>query len=481
MSQQNQKPIAGRQALSRREVLQVGYSSMLSMALAPLLAAQARSAPTTSTVASGTNRHAAPPRAKSVLLIFLTGGPSHIDTFDLKPHAPVEVRGPFTPIATETPGVFFCEHLPLLAKQSDKLAVVRTMNCSPALGSHETGTHAMLTGNDALPPGSGLYASRHDWPCYAAGLDYVRPGTADLPSGVHLPVHMNVSGAPYCGQNAGLLGAKHDPWQLRRDPNQPNYNGDDALVMPAGLSVERFDSRRALLGEIDRQRAALEAHAAVRQFNNHQRAACDTLTAGRLSKAFALADEPAELRDRYGRHIFGQSLLLARRVLQAGVPIVQANLGYAGQWDTHSNNFQGLKQNLLPSMDHAVAALLQDMQALGLLDEVLVILTGEFGRTPKIGGNVGTPTFSPDGRDHWTQCFTSVFAGCGVRGGRTIGESDKTASLPLTRSYSPSDLGATVYGALGVDRDTEIHDLLGRPLRLNTGHPIGPVFSGEET
>ncbi|HEY1602412.1 MAG TPA: DUF1501 domain-containing protein [Pirellulales bacterium] len=458
---------------SRREMLQVGYSSMLSVALGPLLGAQARSAASSSSIAGV-------PRAKGVLFIFLTGGPSHIDTFDMKPAAPAEVRGSFAPIATDVPGIYFCEHLPQLASQASKLAVVRTMHCNPALASHETGTHAMLTGNNDLPPGSSLYASRHDWPCLAAGLDYVRPGTADLPSGVMLPVHMNVSGAPYCGQNAGMLGAKHDPWQLRRDPSDAKYSGDDSLVMPAGLSVSRFDSRRTLLDDIDRQRAGLTAHAAVQQFNGQQRAACDTLLAGRLAKAFSLNDEPSELRDRYGRHMFGQSLLLARRVLQAGVPIVQANMGVAGQWDTHTKNCQGLKQSLLPPLDRAVAALLADMQSLGMLDETLIILTGEFGRTPKLGGNVGTPTFSADGRDHWTQCFTSVFAGCGVHGGRTIGTSDKTAAFPITRAYNPCDLGATVYRALGVDPATEIHDQLGRPLRLNVGQPITPIFTGEE-
>jgi hypothetical protein len=468
------KSNVGTHPVSRREVLQVGYSSILSVALAPLLAAQARSAPAPDGDASVV------PRAKGVLFIFLTGGPSHIDTFDMKPDAPAEVRGTFEQIATDVPGIFFCEHLPQLARHASKLAIVRTMHCNPSLGAHETGTHAMLTGNNELPPGASLYASRHDWPCFAAGVDYVRPSTADLPSGVMLPVHMNVSGAPYCGQNAGMLGAPHDPWQLRRDPNDPKYTGDDSLVMPAGLSVERFDSRRALLADIDRQRAGLESHAAVQQFTTHQRAACDALTAGRLARAFSLDDEPAALRDRYGRHMFGQSLLLARRVLQAGVPIVQANMGVAGQWDTHSNNFQGLKQSLLPPLDRAVAALVADMQSLGMLDDTLVILTGEFGRTPKVGGNVGSPLFSPDGRDHWTKCFTSVFAGCGVRGARTIGTSDKTASFPITKAYSPADMGATVYRALGVDPATEFRDQLGRPLRLNAGQPIAAVFSGEE-
>jgi len=471
----NQRRHAGH-PWSRRDILQVGYSSMLSVALAPLLAARSRRA-----VAATRESFTGVPRAKSVLFIFLTGGPSHIDTFDMKPEAPAEVRGPFAPIATDVPGISFCEHLPLVARQASKLAVVRTMHCNPALGAHETGTHAMLTGNNELPPGSSLYASRHDWPCYAAGLDFVRNGSVELPSGVNLPTHMNFSGAPYCGQNAGMLGTKHDPWQLRRDPNDAKYQGDDSLIMPEGLTVSRFDDRRALLQEIDHQRAGLEAHAAVQQFNGQQRAACDALTAGRLAKAFSLTDEPAELRDRYGRHIFGQSLLLARRVLQAGVPIVQANMGYAGQWDTHSNNFAGLKNSLLPNLDKAFAALLGDMQSLGMLDETLVILTGEFGRTPKIGGNVGTPTFSPDGRDHWTQCFSAVFAGCGVQGGQTIGTSDKTAAFPLTKAYNPCDMGATVYSALGVDLATEIHDRLGRPLRLNVGQPIAPVFSGEES
>ncbi len=464
-----------RRSLSRRDVLEVGFSSALSLALAPLLAARSRGE--TSVPAVG---GAAVPRAKSVLLVFLTGGPSHLDTFDLKPDAPAEIRGPFQPIATDVPGTFFCEHLPELAKHASKLAIVRSMHCNPALGAHETGTHAMLTGNNELPPGAGLYASRHDWPCFASGLDFVRPSTAELPSGVMLATHMNFNGAAYCGQNAGMLGARHDPWQLRSNPSNKKYSGDESLIMPAGLSASRLSHRRALLAEIDQQRATLSAHSAVQQFTTHQQADCDTLSAGRLARAFALDDEPAELRDKYGRHLFGQSLLLARRVLQAGVPIVQANMGYAGQWDTHSNNFSGLQQNLLPPLDRALSTLLADMKSLGLLDETLVIITGEFGRTPKIGGNVGTPTFSPDGRDHWTQCFTSVFAGCGVHAGRLIGASDKTASLPTTRAYSPADLGATVYRALGVDPATEIHDQLGRPLRLNTGQPIAALFHGGE-
>ena len=295
-----------------------------------------------------------------------------------------------------------------------------------------------------------------------------------------LATHMNFSGAAYCGQNAGMLGARHDPWQLRNNPSDKKYTGDESLIMPAGLSASHLSDRRALLAEIDQQRAALSNHPAVQQFTTHQQAACDTLSAGRLAKAFALDDEPAELRDKYGRHLFGQSLLLARRVLQAGVPIVQANMGYAGQWDTHSNNFSSLQQSLLPPLDRAVSTLLADMKSLGLLDETLVIITGEFGRTPKIGGNVGSPTFSPDGRDHWTQCFTSVFAGCGVHTGRLIGTRTKRPRSPRRERTLPADLGATVYRALGVDPATEIHDQLGRPLRLNTGQPIEALFHGAE-
>jgi hypothetical protein len=408
------------------------------------------------------------------LLLFLTGGPSHIDTLDPKPDAPADVRGSFRPIATRLPGVYFCEHLPFLAARADRLAVVRTMALrSAGLGVHERATPLVLAGIDAAPPGSGLQASRHDWPCYAAGLHFARPRADGLPSGVTLPLPLS----NYAGQNAGMLGPRHDPWQLHQNPNDPRFRAA-ALSLPAGLSLGRLSDRQQLLARVEHQRTAWERMADQLPFTRHQRQAFDVLASGRLTEALALEREPDRVRDGYGRHLFGQSLLLARRIVQAGVPVVQVNMGFVAQWDTHTNNCRTLKDQLLPPLDRALAALLDDLAATGLLDETLVVMIGEFGRTPKLGGNVGTPSFSPDGRDHWTNAFSAVFAGGGIRGGQVVGQTDRLAAFPKTRPYYPSDLGATVYAALGLDPDVEVRDGLGRPLRLNQGEVMTPLFRG---
>jgi Protein of unknown function (DUF1501) len=447
----------------------VGFSSALGAGLGSFLAARALAEPTRGGIPAGQ-------RAKGVLLVFLTGAPSHIDTFDMKPEAPAEVRGEFDPIATTVPGVFLCEHLPHVAARMQHLAIVRTMTTNPNLSSHETGTHAILTGIDQLPVGSGLYASRQDWPSYGAGLDFARRRADGLPSGVHVPDYLAVSGSGYCGQNAGFLGAAHDPWQARYNLNKSGAAADTSLSLSAELPLPRMENRRTLLAEVDRNPSA-ECRATA-EYQSHRARAFDLLDSGRLSHAFTLSHERDETRARYGRHMFGQGLLMARRVLEAGVPLVQANVGVAGQWDTHTNNCSSLKKSLLPPFDMALAALLDDMQSSGLLDETLVIITGEFGRTPKLGGNVGSPSFSPDGRDHWTQCFSTVFAGAGVRGGQVVGSSDRLAAFPATRAWRASDLGATIYQALGVPADLEIHDPLKRPQALNSGEPIAPIFTG---
>lgn len=459
---------ARRYRFSRRDFLQLGFSSALA-ASAPLVTARASS--------SSDPASKGIPRAKGVLFIFLTGGPSHLDTFDLKPDAPAEVRGTFAPIQTSVPGIFYSEFLPMLASRAHLFALIRTMHCSPSFGSHETGTHAMLAGINELPAGSGLYASRNDWPGYASGLSAAGKQRPDLPSGLLVP-HLRVSGAPYCGQNAGFLGARHDPWQLAGDPNDATFNGDESLRLPGDLSSQQFLSRRSLLESMDRPH--FQDQIASGQFQDQQTKACETLVTGRFARALDLSTEPPAVRERYGRHLFGQTLLLARRALQAGVPLVQANMGVAGQWDTHTSNCPNLKQYLLPPLDQAVSALLDDMEQRGMLRDFLIVLTGEFGRTPKLGGNVGTPTFSPDGRDHWTQCFSSLFAGAGVHGGCVIGRSDSIAAFPTTRAFTPADLGATIYAALGVDPSLEIYDRLSRPHRLNSGEPITAIYSGRE-
>jgi len=344
------------------------------------------------------------------------------------------------------------------------------------LPSHEHATHMVLTGIDKMPPGSTHMASRNDWPCFASGLDYVRSRSDGIPNGVMLPTYLN-NGYGFSGQHAGVLGTRYDPWHVRRDPNEPGFRVED-LTLPAGVTVNQVDDRRALLREVDRQRANLAGLAEPRHLTQQQDLAFSVLTSGRVGQAFAIEREPDQVRDRYGRHMFGQSLLLARRLVQAGVPIVQANMGNMNNWDTHNSNCQQLKDRLLPPLDRAIAALLDDLESLGLLAETLVLMLGEFGRTPKLGGNVGTPQYVPDGRDHWAGVFFAWAAGGGVRGGQVIGTSDKIGAYPASRGYYPSDLGATIYSALGVDPDAEVRDRLGRPLRLNSGEIIRPLFTG---
>ena len=284
----------------------------------------------------------------------------------------------------------------------------------------------------------------------------------------------------YPGQNAGLLGHKYDPFHTRNNPADPKYHVNDSLRMPAGMTVERLASKRTLLAELNRQQTTLAAALETAPYENCQRDAFGVLTGGRLARALALEDEPDGVRDRYGRTQFGQTMLLARRLIEAGVPIVQANVSYQALWDTHYNNFDGLRSHL-PPLDRGLSALLDDMQASGLLDETLLIVMGEFGRTPKLVMPNGTiPFFKSPGRDHWMSCFFGLFAGAGVRGGQVIGRSDAVAAYPITQPYRHSDVGATVYTALGIDPATEIRDSQGRPLRLNAGQVIEPLYTGRE-
>lgn len=453
-----------RVGISRREYLQIGFSGLLGLGLPSIL--QGRSA--------AKNRRQTSASPKSVILIFLTGAPSHIDMFDLKPDAPKEVRGEFKPIASRTPGLLICEHLPRLAACSDKYAIVRSM--THGLPSHEHATHMVLTGIDKMPVGSTHMASRNDWPCFASGLDVVRPRADGIPNGVMLPTYLN-NGYGFSGQSAGFLGAKHDPVHIKEDPNSPQFRIDN-LSLPVGLSVSDLEDRTRLLSHMDRQRAVLESASPMSGFQSLHEKAVTTLSASRIGQAFSLDREPAKLREAYGRHPFGQSLLLARRLVEAGVPIVQANMGSMNNWDTHNENFKQLKNRLLPPLDQGVSVLLEDLSQRGLLDETLVVMVGEFGRTPKLGGNLGTPSYVPDGRDHWAGVFFAMFAGAGVRGGQVIGRSDKIAAYPALNPYYPSNLGATIYRTLGIDPGTIVHDRLNRPLRLNEGEPIEALYTG---
>jgi hypothetical protein len=398
----------------------------------------------------------------------------------MKPGAPDGIRGEFQPIDTNVAGLRICEHLPELARRADRWAVVRSM--SHPNTNHLNATHQILTGQ--AQPGAFFdkIASRTDYPCYAAALDAIRPRDDGLPGGVMLPTFLMEGPLVWPGQHAGFLGPRHDPWQIRQDPNLPDFRVSE-LALPDGFSVERLERRRNWLDAIEaghdawQAKAETQADAAGDPIARQRAQAYTLLLSGKVARAFELGREDPRVRDRYGRHMFGQSLLLARRLIQAGVPIVQVNLGRVQNWDTHSGNFKGLKDRLLPPTDRGVAALLDDLAATGLLDETLVIVTGEFGRTPRIGATTGNVN-GPDGRDHWSKVFSALFAGAGVRGGQAIGQSDRNGAYPASRPFTPGDFAATIYRALGIDPETELHDRLDRPIRLCNGSPIEPLYSG---
>ncbi len=443
--------------LVRREFLQVGFSGLLGLGLPGLLAGRAAATATQS------------PRAKSVILVFLTGGPSHIDTFDPKPDAPDAIRGEFATVATKAPGVSFCEHLPGMSARADRLAVIRSL--SHAHTNHLNATHQVLTGHPQPNATFDKIASRDDYPCYGSALNYMRPRSDGIPSGVMLPTFLMEGPLVWPGQHAGFLGPRHDPWQIKGDPNSSSFR-EESLRLPDGFSVERLDKRRNLLDDLNETRDRL-----ARDPMSEQRdLAYSLLLSGKVAKAFDLNREDPKTRDRYGRHLFGQSMLLAKRLAEAGVPIVQANMGRVQNWDTHGGNFKRLKNDLLPPLDKGVSALLDDLDATGMLEETLVIVAGEFGRTPRVGQGTGNVNQS-DGRDHWSKVFSAVFAGAGVRGGQVIGASDKIGAYATTGQARPEDLAATMFEALGIDPESEIRDKLGRPLPIARGKPIREVFA----
>jgi hypothetical protein len=438
--------------LHRREFLQVGSSSLVGIGLPALLAGRAASA----------NQLSETNRPRSVILVLLTGGMSHLDTLDMKPDAPAEVRGEFKPIPTAVPGIQICEHLPRLAAHMRHWALVRSL--SHGENGHLPATHRLLTGapmpnqrNSDLDN----VLSRRDWPCYAAGLDYLRPRRDGIPSGVTLPHALIEGPLTWPGQHAGFLGQAHDPLLVSQDPNSPSFRME-SFSLPEGTDVVRVEQRRNLL---DRIGGMAEADT----FRHHQQLAFEMLASARVAEAFRLDREPDRVRDRYGRTQFGQSLLLARRLVQAGVPIIQANMGIVQSWDTHSDNWGRLKNQLLPWLDRALAALIDDLEAEGRLGDTLVATLGEFGRTPRVST---LPASTQPGRDHWAAVYSGLFAGGGVQGGQLIGSSDRTGAFPVTTSYTPYDVGATVYQTLGIGPEVEVRDALNRPSRLNSGRPI---------
>jgi hypothetical protein len=464
--------------MSRRRLLQVGGLGALGLTLPGLLRAEA--AWGAEEGPSGPAKGPAPIR--SCILVFYYGGPSHIDTYDMKSNAPAEVRGPFGSIATSAPGLRVCEHLPHTARVMDRLAILRAMH--HPMTNHNAAAFATLCGRNPLKGDLELLSSdRNDPPCIGATLSALLPPRKGLPTAVALPhVMYNVVQLP--GQEAGFLGSAHVPFQVNADPGAPDFRLSD-LDLPAELTIDRLDHRAELLHRLDGRRRRFEERAAGTDGSVRATAArppdpSDVYTAKALGllhsqavrKAFDLAAEDPRLRDRYGRTKLGQSMLLARRLVEAGVRFVTVYDGqYNGQtanWDSHENVFPRHKDDLLPPADRGFAALIDDLTARGLLDETLVIAMGEFGRTPKVNKTAG--------RDHWPYCYTIILAGGGVRGGIAYGASDKLGAYPDADAVTPADLAATLYWRLGLDPAREIVDLTGRPYKVADGRPIRAVF-----
>ncbi|MBM4070494.1 MAG: DUF1501 domain-containing protein [Planctomycetes bacterium] len=411
-------------------------------------------------------------RARSCIVLFSWGGMSHLETWDLKPDAPAEFRGEFRPIATATPGIHIGEHMPLLARQTNRLAIVRSAHHQEA--GHRNAAYWNLTGHEPLRPGNDdtILPSRRDWPSLGSMVSRFRHARAGFPGCVALPYPLADRGL-LNGQFGGFLGMHHDPFIIRPAAGRP-YAGVSPsseaaeLRLPDGMTGQRVRDRLGLA------EALASATSPTPGFDHYRQMAANLLLSPGVSAAFNLDREPRHLRDRYGDHVCGQSALMARRLTEAGVPIVTVYAsvgdlnGSAGDnWDTHGGNFIRLKDRLLPPLEQASAALLDDLAERGRLDETLVVWLTEFGRTPRINGGAG--------RDHYPDCYSVAFAGGGIRGGQIYGRSDRIGAKPADRPCGPQDLHATIFHALGIPLDSQVTDALGRHMGLTDGSPL-PLF-----
>jgi hypothetical protein len=462
--------------VSRRAALQAGAVGLLGLGTGELTALRAAE--------PGRKRS-----AKAVIFLFLSGGLAQQDSFDPKPDAPEDIRGEFKPIATKTTGLRICEHLPLLAARSDKWAVVRSLTHKS--NDHSTSHHIMLTGRSDVPAGfSRDMPKPTDHPSLAAVAGAVVPARNNLPPAVVLPEKLvHNSGRVLPGQFAGVMGRSRDPWFLEAsafepkaygafpafefDHQQRTYTPKRAafelpnLSLPDEVRADRMGSRLDLLANLDGQRRRLDS--ATGQYDRTRQDAVSLLLDANVRRAFDLTKASAKEREQYGDNSFGWSALTAARLVEAGVSLVQVNLGNNETWDTHGNAFPHLKDKLFPPTDRAVSALLDDLSERGLLDSTLIVMAGEFGRTPKISQ---LTEYKRPGRDHWGAVQSVWLAGGGVKGGRVIGASDKNGAYPSADPQTPENLAATIYTALGIPKTAAWQDAEGRPHFVYHGEPI---------
>jgi hypothetical protein len=446
--------------MSRREWLRVGGLGTLGLSLSDLMLARSVAAPATGSGSFG--------RAKACILIFLSGGPPQHETFDPKPSAPLEIRGTLSTIPTSVPGLHFSETLPHTAKVAHRMAVIRSMTTE--INSHSTSGYYMLTGFPHTSKAESMPPDHSDWPSIAAVVGAVKPSAGSPLSAVVLPEPIaNNPNILWPGQNGGFMGPTWHPHVLKCDPREDRVQ-IEGMTPPPGVTELRLNERTALLGQLDHHfRNQITAPGFV-DFGRMQQKAFEVLHAPSSRAAFELDRESERTRDAYGRHKFGQSVLLARRLVESGVRLVQVNWPredgdtMVGNplWDTHSKNTERVRDVLCPQFDKTYATLLGDLHQRGLLDGTLVVVMGEFGRSPKIN--------AAGGRDHWGQVFSVALAGAGIVGGQVIGSSDKIGGVPESRPVRPPDLAATMFHFLGINPHGDFIDPVGRPRMLtNSG------------
>ncbi|MCA9138103.1 MAG: DUF1501 domain-containing protein [Planctomycetales bacterium] len=473
---------------SRREALQAGAIGILGLGMNHL--AGLRQA----TASEGGQPSG---KAKSCIFIFLSGGLSQHDSFDMKPEAPDNIRGEFQPCATRTPGIQICEHLPKLAERSPLWSLCRSL--THGSNEHSAAHHIMLTGHSELPPGfSPNNPNRQNRASIAAVAGYAmrKRQQNNLPTAVVLPERLvHNSGRVIPGQHSGAMGTQHDPWMIEASPFHntsygafPEFEFDHQdrgkpderifqapqLSLPDGLGMQTVNGRLALLESLNQQRKNLASCANVANFDRLRQGAVSLLTESAVHQALDVTHADDKQLDRYGRNSFGWSLLMARRLVSAGVSLVQVNLGNDETWDTHGNAFPHLKNNLFPPTDQAVSALLDDLHSTGELDETLVVMAGEFGRTPQI--TLLEKHYKLPGRDHWGAVQSVLFAGGGIRGGNVVGKSDTQGAYPAEQPVKPENFAATIYDALGIPATAAWHDAENRPHHIYHGEPIAGLF-----
>ncbi len=467
--------------IARRSAVQVGAIGLLGLGMNHLQGLRA--------VAADASSNATPLR--SCIYIFLSGGLSQHDSFDPKPQATSQIRGEFSPISTQTPGVQICEHLPGLAARSHLWSLCRSLTHSS--NDHSAGHHMMLTGRSELPPGFNPNLPRpQDWPSIAAVAGAVSTARNNLPPAAVIPEQLvHYSGRVLPGQFAGVMGAQRNSWFVEASPfhatsygafpthafdHQDRGNKDarlfeaPSLSLPHGLTSSGLNRRVNLLSELERQCSHLDDAALTESFDRYREGAISLLVDPAIRRALDVTHAEDSVQDRYGRNSFGWSLLMARRLVESGVNLVQVNLGNNETWDTHGNAFPHLRNNLLPPTDRALSALLDDLQGAGLLESTLVVMAGEFGRTPKI--SLLPSHYKEPGRDHWGAAQSVFLAGGGIQGGRVVGGTDNIGAYPAFDPQRPENFAATIYQALGIPQTAAWHDELERPHLVYHGEPM---------